>query len=209
MIKPSKELIAHFKSINGAFSVTEAVALYNILLEVPQGVYCELGVAHGKSAVIMVSEMRGNEVVLVEPEFQNQERLKEVTDNISKALPRKIMLLPISGYSTDVLPEMGMLAYCMVDSGSHQDGLPMAEVKMLEDKMLPNGIIAFHDLNSQFKEVGEAYDYLVSTGKYQPIHINWNEIIEWVNSEDMEANNSSWHHNELKNPCFLGALKKK
>lgn len=208
MIKPSKELLEHFKIINGAFSVTEAVALYNILLDAPNGVFCELVVAHGKSAVIMVSEMRGNEVVLVDPEFKDPEWLKAVVANISNVLPRKIHLLPISDYSTNVLPEIGLLAYCMVDSGSHQDGLPLQEVKMLEDKILPNGIIAFHDFDSQFKEVREAYEYLVSTGKYVPIVIGWEEIIEWVNSENMEQNNQSWHHPELRNPCFLGALKK-
>jgi len=209
MIKPPKELIELFKKTNGAMSVTEMIALYNIVLDAPHGVYCELGVAYGKSATVMVAAMRGNEIVLVEPEFSEPNRLKEVTELIGQAANRNILCLPIAGYSTDVLPDMGQFAYVLIDSGSHQDGLPMAEVKMLEDKMLPGGIIAFHDYLSQFHEVGEAYQYLLSTGKYDEVPIPWQEIVESVNGENLEDGNVSWHHTELKNPCFLGALKRK
>lgn len=209
MIKPPKELIELFKKTNGAFSVTEMFALYNIVLDAPRGVYGELGVAYGKSAIVMVAAMRGNEIVLVEPEFSDENRRKEVIDLISGVTDRKLYCLPVAGYSTDVLPDMGMFAYVMVDSGSHQDGLPMAEVKMLEDKMLPGGIIAFHDYLSQFHEVSEAYQYLLSTGKYEEVPIPWQQIVEMVNAENLEEGNVSWHHNELKNPCFLGALKRK
>lgn len=209
MIKPPKELIELFKKTNGAFSVTEMVALYNIILDAPRGVYCELGVAHGKSAAVMVSAMRGNEIVLVEPDFSDEKRLSEVLGVINQAADKKIHCLPIAGYSTDVLPDMEVFAYVMVDSGSHQDGLPLAEVKLLEDKILQNGVIAFHDYLSQFREVGEAYQYLLSTGKYEEIPINWQEIVDYVNSENLEEGNESWHHTELRNPCFVGALKRK
>lgn len=209
MIIPPKELIELFKSTNGAFSVTEMFALYNIILDAPKGVYCELGVAHGKSALIMVAAMSGSEIVLVEPDFSDEKRLAEVVSVIQKATDKKLHCLPIAGYSTDVLPGFKEVAYIMVDSGSHQDGLPLAEVKLLEDKLVSGGIIAFHDMNSQFKEVREAYQYLISTGKYSEIEINWQEIIEAVNENNWEESNQSWHHNELKNPCFLGALRRK
>lgn len=209
MVKPPKELIDIFKKTNGAMSVTEMFALYNIVLDAPHGVYCELGVAYGKSATVMVAAMRGNEIVLVEPEFSEPNRLKEVTELIGQAANRNILCLPIAGYSTDVLPDMGQFAYVLIDSGSHQDGLPMTEVKMLEDKMLPGGIIAFHDWKSQFSEVMDAYNYLLSTGKYDEVPIPWQQIVEAVNGENLEDGNVSWHHNELKNPCFLGALKRK
>jgi len=208
MARPPKELIELFKKTNGAFSVTEMFALYNIVLDAPRGVYGELGVAYGKSAIVMVAAMRGNEIVLVEPEFSDTGRLKEVADLIGQVTDKKLYCLPIPGYSTDVLPTLGEFAYIMVDSGSHQDGLPLAEVKMLEDKVVSGGIIAFHDYLSQFREVGEAYQYLLSTGKYEEVPIPWQEIVEMVNAENLEEGNVSWHHTELKNPCFLGALKR-
>ena len=108
-----------------------------------------------------------------------------------------------------ILHNFNNISYCFVDSGSHQDGLPMQEVKLLEDKMVQGGIICFHDWDSQFREVKEASDYLVSTGKYDYISIQWNEIIEYVNANNLEEGNISWHHNELKNPQFVGAVRRK
>jgi len=123
---------------------------------------------------------------------------------------KNVILDMMAGYSTDVIPIIRTLySYVFVDSGSHQDGLPMQEVKLLENIVVQDGIIAFHDFDSQFKEVREAYDYLVSTGKYEPININWQEIVEYVNANNLEDGNNSWHHTELKNPCFIGAVKRK
>lgn len=209
MITPPIELLKIFKETNGAMSVTEAVALYGVILEAPRGVYCELGVHKGKSATIMVAAMRGKEVVLVEPEFTDEKWLSETIATIQRAAKEPLLILPLADYSTNVLPDMAELAYCMVDSGSHQDGLPMQEVKMLEDKMIDGGVIAFHDWNSQFQEVKEAADYLVKTGKYEYIEIPWQEIVAYINENSLEEGNLSWHHTELKNPSFLAAVKKK
>ena len=49
----------------------------------------------------------------------------------------------------------------------------MEEVKLVVDRVVSGGIIAFHDRGSQFLKVDEAFDYLVSTGKYDPIFFDW------------------------------------
>jgi Ni,Fe-hydrogenase I large subunit len=88
----------------------------------------------------------------------------------------------------------------------------MQEVKMLEDRIIQGGIIAFHDVFSQFVKQTEAYEYLLSTGKYEEIKINWQEIFDYLKENNIsEDDNNSWHkYPELPYPPnFIGALKRK
>jgi hypothetical protein len=87
----------------------------------------------------------------------------------------------------------------------------MQEAKLLENRIVQGGIIAFHDYKNQFTEVEIAYDYLLSTGKYEPIGINWQEIFDYVKEHNLEEGNNSWHlYPELPHPPnFVGALKRK
>lgn len=218
MITPSKDFWEVFKKTNGALSCTEAVAIMNIAAQAPKGLYMELGVFHGKSsmaALTMLKEYDGSGIspkfILVDPIFEDFKLVEKIYNTmLESGIANGMIILSFKGTtSLEEIPKNDNYAYVMVDSGSHQDGLPMQEVKLLEDRMVQGGIICFHDWNSQFREVREASDYLVSTGKYEYIEINWDEIIEYVNENDLEANNASWHQPELKNPCFLGAVKRK
>lgn len=212
MITPSKEFWKIFCETNGALSCSEAVAIMNLAAQAPEGLCVELGVYKGKSAISAVMGFKHNpQFYLVEPEFKDVEWTKEVFHLINDVCHKcdcQVRLKPFSEYSTEVLPYFKNISYCFVDSGSHQDGLPMQEVKLLEDRVAQGGIIAFHDCFAQFIEVTEAYEYLVSTGKYGVIEINWAEINDYVNDGDYELNNTSWHHREMKNPNFIGALKR-
>jgi predicted O-methyltransferase YrrM len=205
MILPSKEFLEVLKKTNGALSVTEAIAIIQIAAEAPQGIYSEFGVAYGKSSLSAIQSLKMGKFYLVDPIFESEQIRFDVFDRLRNNIAGIEL---INGYSTDEIQKHENYSYVFVDSGSHQDGLPMQEVKLLEDRIVQGGIIAFHDWNSQFKEVKEAGDYLVSTGKYEYIPIDWDEIINYVNENNLEANNSSWHHPELKNPCFIGALKR-
>lgn len=211
MITPTKEFWEVFKNTNGALSCTEAVAIVNLAAQSPKANRCvEFGVYKGKSAISASLGLKHALFYLIEPEFENEEFKKEVENTLGKILYSSVEFSFSPMYSTDWLKDNEReFGYVMIDSGSHQDGLPMQEVKLLEDRMVQGGIIAFHDWNSQFKEVKEASDYLVGTGKYEYIPINWDEIIKYVNENNLEEGNQSWHHNELKNPCFVGAVKRK
>jgi len=218
MITPTPEFWKVFKETNGALSCTEAVAIMNIAAQAPKGKYMELGVHLGKSAMAALCTLKqydGSsitpEFILVDPIFEDIKLIESVYQSLvfSGVCNGLISIAFEVGYSTDKIPNHDNYAYVMVDSGSHQDGLPMQEVKLLEDRMVQGGIIAFHDYQSQFVEVHGAYDYLVSTGKYEPIPINWQEIIDYVNANNLEEGNSSWHHTEMRNPNFVGAVKRK
>lgn len=210
MIVPNEEFWKIFKETDGALSCTEAIAIMNIAAQCKEGLFVEYGTFMGKSALSALIGLPRGLFYLYEPDFDtgkiNKEEVRETLMPFAKHINH---LYLCSEYSINVITEYNDYSYAFIDSGSHQDGLPMQEVKLLEDRMVEGGIIAFHDWNSQFREVKEASDYLVNTGKYEYIPINWDEIIEYVNDNNLEANNLSWHHRELKNPCFVGAVKRK
>lgn len=209
MIKPTKEFWDVFKSTNGALSCAEAVAIANLAAQVQKGLYVEYGTFKGKSALAALQGLPEGLFYLYDPEFGKTIDEKDVYKTLGQFDENINHLWLGSDYSTNVIPEYNDYTYVFVDSGSHQDGLPMQEALLLEDRVARGGIIAWHDWDSQFREVKEASDYLVGTGKYEYIPINWDEIIEYVNSENLEEGNQSWHHNELRNPCFVGAVRRK
>jgi hypothetical protein len=207
MIIPSNEFIEKFRNVKGAMSVCEMIFLYNCAFDSPQGECLELGSHRGKSSMAIAAALnKESSLYLVEPEFEDKEWVREVMELV-RGYAKNVFY--VAGYSTDVIQEFHDLAFVFVDSGSHQDGLPMREVKMLEDRVKSGGIIAFHDLNSQFIEVGWAYSYLVNTGKYDVINPDWGKIESHVSANDLEKGNDTWHHTELDHPKFIGALRRK
>lgn len=213
MILPSKEFVDIFKSIPGALSVCESISIMNIAHEAPEGDAIELGTYKGKSAISALygfSENMGFH--LVDPEFSNQEFERQTAKNIAliaESGKGKCWSHLIADISINEIHKHDKLSYVFVDSGSHGDGLPMQEVKLLEDRVIPGGIIGFHDFRSQFSEVEIAYNYLLSTEKYEEMPINWKEIIDYVKENNLERGNDTWHHTEMEFPCFVGALKRK
>lgn len=212
MITPSKEFWKIFKETNGALSCAEALAIMNITAEAAAGNHIELGTYKGKSALAARYGLRYGIFYLVDPIFEDKDLCTTVVTKLTlfTKFGGQCEIKTSDKYSTEgIIEKYAPYSYVFVDSGSHQDGLPMQEVKLLEDRVISGGIIAFHDWNSQFSEVKEAADYLVSTGKYDYISINWDEINTYVNENNLNEGNQSWHHTELENPNFIGALRRK
>jgi hypothetical protein len=219
MIKtPPLEFWDLFKSTRGAFSTAEALALYNIVSDIKyDGVgdwierYVELGSHMGKSSQAIAAAMKRHGVFyMVEPEFKDQS-WKYATIERVNAANSGVNAIPIAGYSLDFLKLLNMAAFVFVDSGTHSDDLVMQESKALEDKIVKGGVICYHDKGSQFTRVDEAFNYLLSTGKFEEIKINWEDIFEYVKWHNLEDGNDSWHqYPELPHPPnFVGALKRK
>jgi len=209
MILPTPEFVELFKKTPGALSVCESIAIMNIAAQAPQGLWLEMGTYKGKSAMSAAYGGNATEFRLIEPLFETEVSTGEIANRISAVIKSNISIAFIIGYSTDYLRDTNdKYSYVFSDAGSHADGLPMAEVKLLEDRIVQGGVICFHDWGSQFKEVKEASDYLVSTGKYEYMSIDWGAIIGHVREGDLEKDNDSWHHIEMDFPCFVGAVKK-
>lgn len=214
MIKyPPKEVIKQFQETMGAMSVAEGIALYNICLQAPMGYWVELGSHKGKSSTMIAAAMYAKDgtLHLVEPEFKNDEWESYVRAIIDPLLPVQFFITD-SRYSTNALPSItDDLAFLFVDSGNHGEEIVQSEKPLYQDKMIKGGIITFHDYGSQFTAVERCYNQLVSTGNYEPILLNWQDIFDYVAEHNLEEGNESWHqYPELGHPPnFVGALRRK
>lgn len=215
MITPSKEFWKVFKETTGALSVAEACCLLNLVYNSPDGLIMELGSHKGKSSqsisFAFSKKDDKSKFVMVEPEFKDEYWLSDVVKKIMALLPNGGFGYQID-FSLNVIPKYKEYSFVFIDSGTHSDDLVMNETKMLEDKIISGGIIAYHDCFSQFTKVTEAYEYLLSTGKYEEIKINWQEIFDYLKENNIsEDDNNSWHkYPELPYPPnFIGALKRK
>lgn len=211
MITPTPEFWKDFVETKGAFSCAEALALFNITSQAEQGCFLELGSHKGRSSICIAAAMPNvSQLYLVEPEFKDPEWANEVLLKVNKWTPDNVLATGYGAYSLDVIPLFKELSFCFIDSGVHDD-MVMEECKMLEDRIIQGGIIALHDFLNQFTAVERAYDYLLSTGKYSKIEINWNEIFDYLKENDLQDGDLSWHkYPDLPHPPnFVGALRRK
>lgn len=210
MITPNKEFWEVFKNTNGAFSTPEALALMNICLQAPSGNYLELGTHKGKSTQAAAQTLKDGMFYLVDPIFSDEKLFEEVATGICKVMKSNIGLMPIADYSTNIIQKYDNIAFCFLDSGDHSEELVHEEVRLLEDRIASGGVLAFHDKGNQFTAVQRGYDYLLSTGKYEEIGIDWKEIFDYVRENNLEDGNLSWHEKGSEEfPKFVGALKRK
>ena len=226
----STSFIRKFKDTPGAISVCECIAIINLAQHAPEGIYMDIGSHAGKSSMSAAQGLKNGTFYLVDPcyDLHNKEAWENTVQGSSNKMPWAYVgestfcqniidnvarngILPVllGDYSLHAIPKYSDYSWVFVDSDTHQGGLLGKEVRLLEDRMIQGGIIAFHDYNSQFKEVKEAHEYLLSTGKYENVEIDWPSIVKYVQGKNLEAGNNSWHHTEMDAPCFVGAVKRK
>lgn len=206
MILPSAEFLELFKKTAGALSVTEAIAIMNIAELAPSGEYLELGSHKGKSGMAAGHALKKGIFTLVDPIFEDEWTAMGAVGKV-KAVSNCAVGY-IADYSMNIMPLLTRpLSYVFIDSGVHDD-LVMEESKMLEDKIVQGGIIAYHDFLNQFTAVERAFNYMLSTGKFIKIEIDWASIFDYVLDNDLEEGNESWHqYPDLPHPPnFVGAL---
>ncbi len=212
MILPSKEFLDKFKAVSGALSVAESIAIMNIAsLAPPNGLWAEGGTHKGKSAMSALYGGNCNTFHLIDTEFEKEIAVEEVLKNVSGVSKNKVTTVIIIGKFEDYLKNSEWkYSFIFSDAGIHDDTV-LEECKTLQDKLVSGGVICFHDFKNQFTAVERAYNYLLSTGKFEEIIIDWNPIFEFVSENNLEQGNNSWHqYPELSHPPnFVGALRRK
>jgi hypothetical protein len=227
---PSKEFIEEFKKTPGAISVCEAIAITWLGSQVQHGTCIDVGSNAGKAAMSAAHGIQEGVLHLVDPiyDMENREAFKHSLQGSPENVPwgyafdpkfREIVedrIKSVSGMTPDLIGDYSLSAldkydsygYVFLDSDDHQPELVLAEVKLLEDKMVLGGIIAFHDFRNQYHGPHEAYLYLLDTGKYESIDIPWDEIRQYVSENNLETGNESWHMPGIDLPCFVGAVRR-
>ena len=196
-----------FKSTPGAMSCAEGLALSRLTASAPTGIYIESGSYSGKSTVAIASALhRGCELHMIDPDFKRP--TAAILGDLQSA-SADTFIFHISP-SVEALPRIaGDFAFVFLDSGDHSYELCRAECDIVAPRMVKGGIIAFHDLDSQFKGVRQCYDELLATGAFEEVVIPWKDIEAEVVAGNLETGNLTFHHQELSNPMFLGALRRK
>lgn len=200
-----------FKSTPGAMSVCEGLALSRLAYESGgfrnEGIYIESGSHSGKSTVAIASALYEEcELHMIDPDFKRPP--SDILGDL-KSASEATFIFHIAP-SVEALPRIaGELSFVFLDSGDHSYELCRAECNIVAPRMVKGGIIAFHDLNSQFKGVRQCYDELLATGEFEEVVIPWKDIEAEVVAGNLEAGNDTYHHTELANPMFLGALRRK
>ncbi|GDX10808.1 hypothetical protein LBMAG57_25800 [Verrucomicrobiota bacterium] len=196
-----------FKSTPGAMSCAEGLALSRLTASAPTGIYIESGSHSGKSTVAIASALhRGCELHMIDPDFK---RPTSAILGDLQSVSESTFIFHIAP-SVEALPRIaGDFAFVFLDSGDHSYELCRAECDIVAPRMVKGGIIAFHDFRSQFIGVERCYNELLATGAFEEVVIPWKDIEAEVVAGDLEAGNDTYHHTELANPMFLGALRRK
>lgn len=224
------EVLLAAKNIRGAISMPELVALYLAIQNVPDGIAVDLGTHGGKAASVAAAALDPlgpRDFYCVDPLFDlgnneawaqtvqgSADRVpwaisadwnEQVIERVSKFAPHLDIHL-VGNTSLSFLQQHTNIAYCFVDSDDHQEELVRAECEMLKDKLVPGGLLFFHDLGNQYRGPGLAYEWLVESHNFQPIELNWHEAKEW---QVHEKDNDSWHNRDNPCPQFIGGLRKR
>jgi predicted O-methyltransferase YrrM len=233
MLIPTKEFIEIFKKTEGAFSVSESIALMNITSTVISGNYIEAGSNAGKSGMSAAYGLPKGKFYMIDPiyDLKNFEAwehtIQKHPDNLAwkyadeKDFKDKVKLrilfasdnrvepILLGSYSEKELPLHGKYSFAFIDSDNHQHERVFAEIGILEDLMIAGGIIAFHDFGNQYIAPRQAHEQLIATGKYENVEINWQEIFDYVRENNLEEGNNSWHEKGSEEfPKFVGAVKR-
>jgi len=203
--------LALFKSTPGAMSVCEGLALSRLAYESGglrnEGIYIESGSHSGKSTVAIASALHhGCELHMIDPDFKRP--TSDILNDL-KSASEATFIFHIAP-SVEALPRIaGELSFVFLDSGDHSYELCRAECDIVALRIVKGGIIAFHDFRSQFIGVEQCYNELLATGAFEEVVIPWKDIEAEVVAGNFETGNETYHHTELANPMFLGALRRK
>lgn len=238
MIFPTQKQLELFKRTPGAISVHEMVAIMNVVAQAPNGVFCEMGSHRGKSgtaAAFAMAMTHGFNLHMVDPLYDmtnleawshacqghpdnawcgaKEEGFNEsIVALIAEASEGAVLAVLHGDFSTHAIPEIynseGQIAYCFLDSDQHQYELVKEELGLLKDRMMIGGIIGFHDFQSQYLGVEQAYREALEGDIFHEVSIDWEQIKGWVSGHGGEEGNESWHHKGNPAPCFFGALRK-
>ena len=225
-----RQSIDYFKNIPGAISVTEAIALYRIIVtnldssRLFKEAFIDFGSYMGKSSFVAITALSylnlSGEFLMIEPAYRYGRRaipyftsdscFEEVKSSVSKFINAdiKVTLHPLTSEEFVAKRLPSDISYAFVDTGEHSKESIKIETDYLDSRMVKGGIIVFHDFGNQYTAPAEAANELVATGRYRKIEIDWEPIFEIVNKDKLEEENNSWHWTDHPHPNFIRAIRR-
>ncbi len=234
MIIPSNDFFKRFKETPGALSCCEAIAISNITSDVIPGNYFEAGSNAGKSGMAAAFGLPKGKFYMCDPIFDLtnleawEHTIQKHPDNlawdyaaakgfkdavigrIKFASKDRVEPILLGSYSEKEIPLHGDYSYVFIDSDNHSHERVFGEVELVKNRMVSGGVIAFHDFLNQYISPAQAHKYLIETGEYEDIPIDWTSIFNYVRENNLEDGNNTWHQSGSEEfPKFVGAVRKK
>lgn len=228
-----KDLIDHFKEVPGAISVTEAVALHQVIKNniIPYFEYgVDLGAHAGKSSCIAANALSGicSHFYMVDPLYDmdnpavwrdtqgtspknyyfGRGNYNEIVITNVKKFSHDIEISLEGIPSTEFLSKCPMLGYVFVDTDNHNENLASREADLIKPKLIKGGLLVFHDYMNQFSGISYVFDRLNDGKNFEQIKVDWEEIYKMVDELGGEEGNDSWHIYEGIKPNFIGFLRR-
>ena len=173
-----KQYLSNFKDVvdkevEGWFYPKDIIITYGILNELqnPIGDICEIGVAYGKSA-IMISQFKGNSNFYLYDIFTEEARVI-AENNITKFGSSSNLvwrLQDTTQLNTNNVVFVNDLRFLHID-GCHEHSAVLSDLMLFSNKMKDEGIIAIDDFQDQeYPGVNSAvFEFSLSKGNYK----NW------------------------------------
>jgi hypothetical protein len=173
-----KEYLSHFKQVidkevEGWFYPKDIIITYGLLKELqrPKGDVCEIGVAYGKSA-IMISQFKDESNFYLYDIF-NEEARVTAENNISKFGNNTNLtwrLQDTTQLKYDDVTFKSDLRFLHID-GCHEHSAVLSDLMLFSNKMKDDGVIAIDDFQDQeFPGVNSAaFEFSLSKSNYK----NW------------------------------------
>lgn len=133
-------------------------------------------------------------------------------NNVSKAAPTSLTVTPYGLSSLSFFNQRtDPIALMMVDSGDHLHDIVFSEIELFKDRVVPNGLVFYHDFANQFTAPLEGVQYLCKECGYEQIEMPWKEaefLAEMFGLE--EKDNNSWlNYGDIQYYNFMGCCRKK
>ena len=137
----------------------ELAFLYDLAAKAPDGPACEVGCFNGSSLVTWASARQGRGQVSAIDIIDRLELRKNI-------LHSGYLIDVVIGKSWEAAADLEPQAFAFVDADHTQTGIPR-DIKVYTSKVMPGGIIAFHDYDKKEAAKGKGYVVYATVNAWQ------------------------------------------
>jgi predicted O-methyltransferase YrrM len=124
-------------------NVTQLEFLYDLALLAPDGVACEVGVLYGGSLLCWAAARQGRGELIAVDNWTLRPHLRELFLANMDRYGLQVCVLDVNGWEAPAVIEEE-IAFCFIDSDHTYWGIGK-EIPAWTERIMPGGIIAFHD----------------------------------------------------------------
>ena len=153
------QAITRAMRIEGKTSWLELLQLFVWAAQAPEGLAVEVGALYGRSVLAWVVMRRGRGEMLVVDDECRQELIQNLPPDVHWK----------KGLSWEVAERLPELAFCFIDA-DHGPNFGK-DLAAYTEKMVPGGIIAFHDYEPGRFEVKPLVDEWQESARWEPLGV--------------------------------------